>query len=151
MITNYEIKPNIGYGDIKFGIGMDAFVREYGEPDDLENYDDDEVTNTTVLNYWHLGFSAFFVGLPNQKLAGIEVDQPKTTLYGKQIIGYSEEELIELMKKHGHEDYETEDEEVDRRLSYEQSMMDFFFREGVLVYMNFGVFIDTKGNIEIVE
>jgi hypothetical protein len=151
MITNYEIKPNVGYGDIKFGTGMDTFVNQYGEPDDLEHYDDDEATNTTVLNYWQIGFSAFFVGVSNQKLAGIEVDHPKTTLYGKQIIGYSEEELIELMKKNGHEDFETENEEVDKRISYEQSMMDFFFREGVLVYMNFGVFIDTKGNIEIVQ
>lgn len=151
MITNYEIKPNIGYGDIKFGIGMEEFVGKYGEPDDLENYDDDEVTNTTVLNYWHLGFSAFFVGLPNQKLAGIEVDHPKTTLYGKHIIGYTEEELVTLMKSKGHENFETEVEEVDTRLSYDESMMDFFFREGLLVYMNFGVFIDTQGNIEIVE
>lgn len=150
MITNYEIKPNVGYGEIRFGVDIDSFVRKYGEPDDLENYDDDEVSNTTVLNYWQLGFSAFFVGVTNQVLAGIEVDHPKTTLYGKQIIGFSEDELTELMKKNGHSNFEIEQEEVDKRISYEESMMDFFFREGSLVYMNFGVFINSSGNIETV-
>ena len=49
---------------------------------------------------------------------------------------------------------ETEDDEGGEgheiRLSYEESMMDFFFREGALVYMNFGMFIDENGNIQAV-
>ena len=60
------------------------------------------------------------------------------------------------MKQHGMKAYETETEDDEGgegheiRLSYEESMMDFFFREGALVYMNFGMFIDEHGNIQAV-
>ena len=52
------------------------------------------------------------------------------------------------MKKYGHNDYETDQEDRDKRLSFDISMMDFFFREGKLIYMNFGVFVDDNGQIE---
>jgi hypothetical protein len=61
-----------------------------------------------------------------------------------------EPEIIDLMKKHGYTAFETEAEDKDKRLSYEVSMMDFFFREGKLVYMNFGVFVDDNGKIEVI-
>ncbi|PKP33468.1 MAG: hypothetical protein CVT99_00500 [Bacteroidetes bacterium HGW-Bacteroidetes-16] len=156
MLNNFEIKPNIGYGNITFGLGMDEFVEKFGEPEEIDHFDEDEQMNTTVLHYWKAGFSAFFVGLASQILAGIEVDHPKTTLFGEEILGKPQEFIINLMKQHGMKAYETETEDDEGgegheiRLSYEESMMDFFFREGALVYMNFGMFIDENGNIQAV-
>lgn len=156
MLTNFEIKPNVGYGNITFGLGIDEFVEKFGEPEEIDNFDEDEELNTTVLHYWKVGFSAFFVGLATQILAGIEVDQPESTIFGEQIIGKPQDFIVDLMKKHGMTAYESEAEEdetgegTEIRLSYEESMMDFFFREGVLVYMNFGVFINEHGKIQAV-
>ena len=148
MLSNYEIKPNEGLGELKFGTEMKQFIDSFGEPEEIESFDDDEELNTTVLHYWGQGFSIFFVGLVNQILAGIETDHPETTLYGKKIMNLPEEEVVELMKNNGHTQYEVEIEDKDRRLSYDYSMIDFFFRDGKLVYMNFGVLVDEEGNIE---
>lgn len=157
MLSNYKITPNVGYGDIKFGIDMDSFVEKYGEPEDIDSIDDGDDFNTTVLHYWKGGASIFFVGTANPVLAGIETDHPECELYGEKIMGETKEDIIALMKKNGQVTYESEDEEYsnnddddkkDLRVSYENSMMDFFFRDNLLVYMNFGVMVDENGNIE---
>lgn len=150
MLTNLEIKPNIGFGDILFGSEMAPFIKKLGEPEEVENFDDDEELNTTLLHYWDSGFSVFFVGLSNQTLAGIEVDNENAILFGEKLIGKSENDIINLMEKNGHSEYETETEMGDKRLSFDIGMMDFFFRDEKLIYMNFGVLVDENGNIETV-
>jgi len=147
-LSNLEIKPNEGFGEIVFGTEMEPFVRQMGEPEEVENFDDDENLNTTLLHYWKSGISIFFVGLSKQVLAGIELDNPNCVLYGKKIIGKTEKEIVDLMKENGNSEFETETEMGDKRLSFDVGMMDFFFRDGKLVYMNFGVLVDEDGNIE---
>ena len=147
-LSDFEIKPNVGLGELTFGTEMKPFIKQVGEPEEIENIDEDEEMNTTVLHYWKTGCSVFFVGLSDQVLAGIETDHPDVNLFGEKIMGRSEDEIVALMKNNGHNDYEIEKEESDKRLSFDISMMDFFFREGKLIYMNFGVFVDDKGQIE---
>jgi len=155
MLSNYKIIPNIGFDDIRFGIGLDSFVEKNGEPEDIDSIFEDEEFNTTVLHYWKQGVSIFFVGTANPVLAGIETDHPEAELFGVKIMRKTKEEIIALMKKNGHTKYEVEDEEYsedenekDIRVSYENSMTDFFFRANTLVYMNFGVMVDENGNVE---
>lgn len=154
MFTNFEVKPNKGFGDVEFGIDMDTFVEKYGEPEEVDDIDEEEEDfNTTILHYWKKGFSMFFVGMTNPVLAGIETDNPNTTLFGSDIIGKSKSYIISLMLENGNNDYdegtdEISEEDEDIRVSFEESMMDFFFRDDKLVYMNFGVFVDENGNIE---
>ena len=87
-------------------------------------------------------------------MAGVELDHPDTELFGEKIMGKTEPEIVNLMEKNGNTDSEEDVEDnvgeshSDRRLSYDESMMDFFFRDNQLVYMNFGVFVDNEGNIE---
>ena len=147
-LSDFEIKPNVGLGELTFGTEMKPFIKQVGEPEEIENIDEDEEMNTTVLHYWNTGYSVFFVGLSDQVFAGIETDHPDVNLFGEKIMGSSEDEIVALMKNHGYNDYEIEKEESDRRLSFDISMMDFFFRKGKMVYMNFGVFVDDKGQIE---
>ncbi len=149
-LTSFDIKPNKGFGPIEFGDNMDRFVSQYGEPEEVDSFDEDEELNTTVLHYWEKGFSIFFVGLASQVLAGIETDHSDSTLYGQKILGMKEAEFVAFMEKNGHNEYEVELDKKDKRLSYEVSMMDFFFREDQLVYMNFGVLVDQEGVIEAV-
>jgi len=150
MLANFEIIPNKGLGDLRFGTDIESFVNMYGEPEEVQNIDEDEALNTTILHYWRDGFSAFFVGFSAPKLAGIEIDHPDATLFGKKIIGMTEDELIGLMKENGYSNFETEQEDTDKRLSFDVGMMDFFFRGNLLIYMNFGVLVDEDGKIETV-
>ena len=62
-LSELEIKPNIGLGELTFGTEIKPFVTKVGEPEELENIDEDEEMNTTVLHYWQAGYSVFFVGL----------------------------------------------------------------------------------------
>ena len=71
MLSNYEIKPNKGPGELEFGMKMDQFIDTYGEPEEIDSFDDDEELNTTVLHYWEKGISIFFVVLYTQIIAGI--------------------------------------------------------------------------------
>ena len=150
MLSNLEIKPNIGFGGTLFGSAMAPLIKQLGKPEEIENFDDDEEFNTTLLHYWKIGFSVFFVGLSCQILAGFEIDNPDALLFGRKILGKPEDEIISLMKENGHTVYEADTELGDKRLSFDFGMMDFFFRDGVLIYMNFGVMVDEKGNIETV-
>ena len=151
MLSNYEIRPNNGLGELEFGMKMDQFIDTYGEPEEIDSFDDDEELNTTVLHYWTKGFSIFFVGLYTQILAGIETDHPDTSLFGKKIMNLTEDEIVALMKSNGESHYEVEvEKDKDKMLSYDLSMMDFFFRDSKLVYMNFGVLVDEQGKIETV-
>ncbi len=148
MLKNYEVRPNAGLGDLEFGINIDEFIVRYGEPDEVDNFDEDEEMNTTLLHYWKKGLSVFFVGLTNQILAGIETDHSDTTVFGKKVMGLPESELVALMAENGHKSYEREVEENDTRLSFDISMMDFFFRDGKVIFMNFGVLVNEEGKIE---
>jgi hypothetical protein len=150
MLSNFEIIPNKGLDGLLFGTDIESFVNKYGEPEEVQNFDEDEELNTTVLHYWKEGFSAFFVGYSAPILAGIEIDHPETSLFGTKILGLSEEELVQFMKEHDYTNYETDQEDTDKRLSYDVGMMDFFFRDNKLIYMNFGVLVDEDGNIEAV-
>jgi hypothetical protein len=129
---------------------MESFVADFGEPEEVQNFDDDEELSTTVLHYWKEGLSAFFVGLSGPILAGLEIDHPDVRLFNKKIIGITEEELIDFMKQNGYKNFEIDFEDSDKRLSYDVGMMDFFFRNNKLIYMNFGVLVDENGNIETV-
>ena len=136
---------------------MDSFVEKYGEPEEIDIIDEDEDLDTTILHYWDKGFSLFFAGQVNPILVGIETEHPKSSLYGKKIMGMTKEDIIALMAENGHKNYDIENEEYvgntnkkDLRVSYEESMMDFFFRDNLLVYMNFGVLIDENGDIEAI-
>lgn len=153
MLSNNEILPNIGYGNIKFGIPMNTFMDKYGEPEEIDTIGEDEDYATTVLHYWDKSLSIFFVGITNPVLAGIETDHIDSTLYGVKIMNKSKEDIISLMKKNGLSSYDEGDDEFVSeneiiRVSYEESMMDFFFQDDDLIFMNFGVMVDDNGNIE---
>jgi len=150
MLSNFEILPNEGFGQIKFGMDMDKLAEIVGEPEEIMSFDDEEELSIVVLHYWDQGFTVFMDGITRQVVAGIELDHPDSTLYGKKLIGVVEEEVIDFMKSKGHTKYEVEMEEKDKRYSFDDGMMDLFFVEGKLEYMNFGVLVDEEGNIEIV-
>ena len=126
-MENLEINLKNGLNVINFGCTMEKVTALLGEPQDIENLDmDDE--STTVLNYWDKGITLFFEDSNKPSLGCIEVSNKDATLFGKKIFLLSEEEIIQLMKENGYTEYET-DTEVwgEKRLTYEDLMVDFYF------------------------
>lgn len=147
MISSYEIIPKKGLGDLVFGMDMEKVVSGLGEPDEVDNFENEEEMNAVLLHYWEKGVSLFFEGHTRQIVAGMETDHPKATLYGKKIIGMPKEEVIALMEANGDSDYYEEEEDGELRLSFENQMMDFYIRDGKVAFVNWDVIVDSNGNI----
>ena len=142
-----EIKPLEGFGELEFGATPDEVKEFFGEPDEDEIFSDEEEGDTLVYHYWNKAASAFFEDPKEPALTNLETDNPEATLFGKRIFAMKEEELIKFMKAEGYSDLDTEimeAEEFDneKRVSFDDAMIDFFFEEGVLTAASWGVFLD---------
>ena len=101
-----------------------------------------------ILHYWELGFSVIFEGKTKQVVSGFETDHPDATMFGKKVIDMPEKELLALMKENGMTNFDSEQEEIDKRVSFDDEMLDFYFRDDKLVYVNWGVYVNEEGDIE---
>ncbi len=144
-----EIKPKEGLGEIKFGEQMEKLVEYLGEAEDVENLEDEEEFSTVILNFYDKGVTAFVEGVEKQVISCFETDNRSAVLFGKWIFDMTEEQIRQLMKEQG---YSMVDEGMEEwgesRLTYEDGMIDFFFSEGKLTSVNWGVMVNDKGEIE---
>ncbi|MDZ7740712.1 MAG: hypothetical protein U5Q03_02915 [Bacteroidota bacterium] len=144
-----EIKPKEGLGELKFGESSEKLISVLGEAEEMEDIEDEDEFNTVILNYWDKGISAFFEGKENSVLSCFEVDNPEISLFGEKVFELSENEIIDLMKKNGYNDIDTDIEENgEKRLSFEDGMIDFFFDDDSLLAVNWGVLVNDQGEIE---
>ncbi len=144
-----EIVPKTGLGQIHFGDLSEKVIALLGQPEDIENIEDVDGFSTVVLYYWDLGVTIFFEGKEKSVVSCIETENPDSTMFGKAIFDMTENDIIALMKEKGFEVEEVEMETTgERRISYDDAMIDFFFEAGDLVAVNWGVLINEKGEIE---
>ena len=141
-----EIKPKIGFGEIEFCGTKEKLISFLGEAEEIE---EDDALNTVILNYWSKGITVFFEGVENSVIACFEIDNPEAILFGKRIFDLDKKEIIELMKENGFTEIDTEiEEEGEKRLSFDEALIDFFFEDDVLAAINWGVIINDQGEIE---
>ena len=144
-----DIVPKIGYGEIHFGETSEKVITYIGQPEDVENIEDVDGFNTVVLYYWELGVTVFFEGREKSVVSCIETENPESTMFGNRIFEMNETDIIALMTGKGYEVAEVEVETSgERRVSYDDAMIDFFFSEGDLVAVNWGVLVNERGEIE---
>jgi hypothetical protein len=144
-----DILPKQGFGEIMFGETSEKVIKLLGQPEDVENIEDVDGFNTVVLYYYEKGITIFFEGKEKSVVACVETENPEATMYGKRIFEMTEKDIVALMKEKGFEVAETEMETTgERRVSYDDAMIDFFFLDGDLVVVNWGVLINEKGEIE---
>ena len=145
----FDIIPRKGFGEIDFGDTSEKVITLLGQPEDVENIEDVDGFNTVVLFYYERGITIFFEGREKSVVACIETENPDSIMYGKTIFNMTEEDIIALMADKGFEVAEIEMETTgERRVSYDDAMIDFFFLDGDLVFINWGVLINEKGEIE---
>ena len=146
-MDDLTIKPKEGFGNLAFGTEIEDVIKQTGEPEDVDNFENDAEMNAVLLHYWDKGYSIFFQGDTKTVVAGIETDHPDAVLYGKKVIGMTEEEVVNLMKQNGHSEYDRDTEEDEVRLSYEEEMVDFYLKDNRVVFVNWDVLVDEEGNI----
>jgi len=135
-----EITPKSGFGEIQFGDTSEKVITFLGQPEDVENIEDVDGFTTVVLHYYEQGITIFFEGREKSVVACIETENPDAVMFGKTIFDMTDK---------GYEVAEMELETTgERRVSYDDAMIDFFFLEGDLIVVNWGVLINEKGEIE---
>jgi len=142
-----EIKPLEGFGALEFGASPEEVFGYLGQPDEDEVFEDDDEGSTTVYHFWDLQVSAFFENEEEPGLINIETDNPEATLFGKKVFSLKEDELIKLMEANGFNEIDTEvmeseDAENEKRVSFDDAMIDFFFEDNVLSAVSWGVFLE---------
>lgn len=145
----FEIKPKVGLGELDFGITMEQLIEVIGKPEEVEDLADEDDFNTTILNYWEMGLTAYYEGTDNSVLSCFETDNRNSTLFGKPVFNMKEQEILDLMKANGFKEIDSDTEEWgEKRISYDDAMLDFYFNEGQLLSINWGVLVNENGEIE---
>jgi hypothetical protein len=139
LITPLEIKPCIGLSSLTFGADMADIEKILGKPEEIELLDDIDDCQSTVWHYWEQGFSIFFDENNRQLFGCVEIDNEEALLWGKKVFEMKEQEIIGLFKSKNYSQYETEVHEWgEKRLSFDEANIDFYFEKNRLSSINYG-------------
>ncbi len=135
---NMEITLRRGIGDITFGMPVEEIVARLGNPDEVENIDNAADESTTVLRYNELGLTLFCEG-DNPVLACIDVANEECMLFGEPLFDLEERPIVELMVRHNYTEEDADEEDWgERRISFPEANVDFYFDQGELVSIILG-------------
>lgn len=145
-----EIRPKEGFGEINFTATDQEVIARMGEPDDTEVVDDEEDAPSVLLwDYEQPRVYFFFEGESVSRLTACETDNPEARLFGKKVFDMSRQEISALMKSHDFVNQETDYEDGGEvRVSFDDALVDFYFKNDRLVSVNWGVVINEKGDVE---
>lgn len=148
-MKKFTIEPLKGYGEIPFGMTLDAVVKKLNMPDYYEELGDMEETGnrTIYYEYEELLTNIYFEGVTKSVVACFETENDEATLYGEKVFELDKETIIDLMKENGFKELEEEVEDDELRVSFEDAMIDFFFDDDVLMAVSWGVLVDEQGEI----
>ena len=135
---NLEIRIKEGLGDLRFHMPVEEVVKMLGTANEVENIDNAADESTTVLRYTDLGLTLFFEG-ENPTLACIDVSNEDCTLLGENIFDLDERQIVQLMVKHHYLEQDVDEEDWgERRVSFPEGNIDFYFDDGELISIIFG-------------
>jgi hypothetical protein len=144
-----EIQLGTGISNIYFGFTMDQVKDIMGEPEEIEESDEDDEFEHRAFNYWEKGYSFFFDREDDYRLSCIQTENDDVRLFNTHVIQKSTKEIKDLLQKNNLGDYETEKLETGEiRWSFEQEMLDLYFEEDKLIAINFGVFINDDLEVQ---
>lgn len=144
-----EIALGKGISNIYFGYTMDQVKEIMGEPEEIEESDEDDEFEHKAFNYWEQGYSFFFDREDDYRLSCIQTENNEVKLFNVNLFQASSQEVKALLQKHGVVDYETEKLETGEiRWSFEKEMLDLYFEDDQLIAINFGVFINDDLEVQ---
>lgn len=136
MDTTINIKK--GIDNILFGMPVEEVVALIGTADEVENIENAADEPTTVLRYNERGITLFFEG-ENPVLACADLADEESTLFGEKVFDMDESQIVALMLKNGYSEQDIDDEDWgERRVSFPEGNIDFYFDEGELVSIILG-------------
>jgi len=145
-----EIRLKKGLNEINFGASPESIIAVLGDPQEVENLEMDDDNATIITHYLDKDLALFFVNSQKPCLECIESSNRDTSLFGKKLFLMNECEIISLLKENGFEEYEIENEIWgEKRLTFEDAMIDFYFDDKQLSVISWGVLINENGEISL--
>ncbi|MEA3505109.1 MAG: hypothetical protein U9R32_07930 [Bacteroidota bacterium] len=143
-----DIRISHGYGEINFGVSIPDVIDVLHEPDYTEELDGgDEGQLSIVYMYYSIDLVAFFEGFGEKLLSILETKDKESTLFGKAIFKMNESEIVDMMRANGFNELDTEIMIWGgKRVTFEDGNIDFFFNEGNLDTVSWGVLILDDGS-----
>lgn len=134
----YTINIKKGLGDIKFDMPVEQVVALLGDADEVEFMENATDETTTLLHYEDGGITLFFEG-ENPTLECIDISVDNATLFGEKIFKMGEKEIVKLMVKNEYFEQDIDKETWgERRVSFGEGNIDFFFEDDELLAVVFG-------------
>ena len=132
------IKIKEGIGNLVFGMPVEDVVKLMGTADEVENIDNAADESTTVLRYNEDGLTLFCEG-ENPTLACIDIANEDSTLFGEKVFDMNEREVVALMVKNNLTEQDVDEEDWgERRVTFNEGNIDFYFDNGELVSIILG-------------
>jgi len=149
MKKNLEIKPKVGFGDLKFGATKSEVEQYFGPPQETEMLDiEDEIDEVEVWSYWEQGHSIYFEKQEKEVCTNFETDDEGSVLFGEQVFRMNEDQLIAHMELNGFADAEIDEEEPGERILYfDDAHMQFVYEEGEMALVSWAVAVDDDEKI----
>ena len=143
-----EIRPHEGLNTLLFGTTRPEAEAAFGVAEEMESIESgDGNYKTEVWHYWEKGFSIFFDENVNYKFTCAEIDNPDAQLWGERIFDMNEEQITDLFKRKGFTEIDREVHEWgERRLSFDDALVDLYFENNKLVSVNYGILSDDGDN-----
>ena len=132
------IKIKEGIGNLVFGMPVEDVVKLMVTADEVENIDNAADESTTVLRYNEDGLTLFCEG-ENPTLACIDIANEDSTLFGEKVFDMNEREVVALMVKNDLTEQDVDEEDWgERRVTFNEGNIDFYFDNGELVSIILG-------------
>lgn len=149
MKNSIEIKPMVGFGDLKFGASKEEVEQYFGPSQETEMLDvEDEINEVEVWSYWDQGHSVYFEKQENDVCTNFETDNEEALLFGEKVFSMDEDQLIAHMDVNGFTDVEIDEEEPGERiLFFDGAHMQFVFEEGQMSLVSWAVAVDDDAKI----
>lgn len=140
-MQSFDAQLLAGFGGLRFGASEKEVERVFGQPEESEVLEALDESRSLVWHYWSKGFSVFFDQESGGRFCSVEADRSvNLRFWGKNIFETGEKEIKALLKEQGYKDMDEENHEWgEKRLSFDDAMVDFYFEKGILVSVNFGV------------
>lgn len=135
---DYSINIKKGLGEITFGMPVEDVVALLGEAEEVECMENAADETTTILHYEDGTITLFFEG-ENPTLECIDLSKEDATLWGENIFDMNEKEIVQLMVKNNFFEQDADEEAWgERRISFGEGNIDFFFEDDELLAVVFG-------------
>lgn len=135
---DYEIKIKEGLGAVQFGMPVEEVVALLGPAEEVESMENALDEPTTLLHYNDGALTLFFEG-ENPMLQCIDLSDRKAALWGKELFALKEKEVVQLMVEHQYYEQDADEEAWgERRISFGEGNVDFFFENDKLLAIVYG-------------